>query len=140
MGLNANICSLSGDIATVLERERDPWLAEQGDDLVPAWAATVHFGLHQRGLGLEEQLTAAVNRSVNPKACGITVADLAQQVDNPAPDGSRDQRQSAAPTLFDRQHQEVRFAELTPRADRAPPLPRPESVLLNLKHGAFDHG
>src|SRR5207248_11266860 len=125
---DANGCSLSGKVP-----------AEEGHDLARQGPPAPLLLVHERLLGLEQDLRADLHRAIDTDPLRVAGVDLAQELDDAPPDGSGDEADPAQPAFLERRQQPVGLTQLRARCDRVTALPGPEPVACDLEDGAFDH-
>ena len=112
---------------------------KERDHVAGAPAPAAPGSQHQGLLGLEQDRSGPLNRSVDPKLLCIAAVELAEQMDDAPPDVGRDQLQLLDPAFLDGTQQLIRFAQLAAWRWGVAALPGPEAMLCDLENGALDH-
>ncbi len=83
---------------------------EERDDVAGPAAPAASSGQHEIFLGLEEDLGRALDRAVDAQLLGVLAVQLSKQMNDPAPDVGRNQRDVAQAAFFDRAQQLIGLA------------------------------
>lgn len=94
---------------------------------------------HQVFLGVEEDVSGAIDGSVDAEAFGVVAIQLPEELNDTAPHMRWDEFDLAEPALLDGVEQAVRLTQLVLRRPGDLALPRPETVLRDFKNGPLDH-
>jgi ADP-ribose pyrophosphatase len=113
--------------------------SEERDDIAGQAAPAASSREHEVLLGLEEDFRRALHRTVDTELLGVLAVQLSEEVNDPSPDVSRNQRDLTQATFFDGTQQLIGLTQLAAWCRGRATLPGPEAMLCDFENGALDH-